>query len=35
MASQAEAAAEASASPWPSAADVLRDVYSPAESARP
>ena len=30
-----EAAAEASASPWPSAADVLRDVYSPAESAHP
>ncbi len=29
----AEAAAEASASPWPSAADVMRDVYSPAESA--
>ena len=31
----AEAAAEASASPWPAAADVMRDVYSPAEGARP
>jgi TPP-dependent pyruvate/acetoin dehydrogenase alpha subunit len=30
-----EAAAEATASPWPAAADVLRDVYSPAESASP
>ncbi len=29
----AEAVAEASASPWPSVADVTRDVYSPAESA--
>ena len=26
---------EASASPWPAAADVMRDVYSPAASARP
>ncbi len=31
----AEAAARASASPWPAAADVMRDVYSPAASARP
>ena len=31
----AEAAAKASASPWPAAADVMRDVYSPAASARP
>jgi pyruvate dehydrogenase E1 component alpha subunit len=29
----AEAIAEASASPWPSTADVMRDVYSPAEDA--
>jgi acetoin:2,6-dichlorophenolindophenol oxidoreductase subunit alpha len=29
----AEAIAEASASPWPSAADVMRDVYSPAQDA--
>ena len=27
--------AEASASPWPAVADVMRDVYSPAEGARP
>jgi acetoin:2,6-dichlorophenolindophenol oxidoreductase subunit alpha len=27
----AQAVAEASASPWPAAADVMRDVYSPAE----
>jgi TPP-dependent pyruvate/acetoin dehydrogenase alpha subunit len=31
----AEAVAEASASPWPAASDVMRDVYSPAEAARP
>jgi pyruvate dehydrogenase E1 component alpha subunit len=31
----AEATAEASASPWPAAADVMRDVYSPIECARP
>jgi acetoin:2,6-dichlorophenolindophenol oxidoreductase subunit alpha len=30
----AEAVAEASASPWPSVADLTRDVYSPAEGAR-
>jgi pyruvate dehydrogenase E1 component alpha subunit len=30
----AEAAAEASASPWPEVADLARDVYSPAEGAR-
>jgi acetoin:2,6-dichlorophenolindophenol oxidoreductase subunit alpha len=30
----AEAIAEASASPWPAAADVMRDVYSPAEDGR-
>jgi acetoin:2,6-dichlorophenolindophenol oxidoreductase subunit alpha len=30
----AEAVAEASASPWPSVADLTRDVYSPAEEAR-
>jgi TPP-dependent pyruvate/acetoin dehydrogenase alpha subunit len=30
----AEAAAEASAGPWPAAADIMRDVYSPAEVAR-
>jgi acetoin:2,6-dichlorophenolindophenol oxidoreductase subunit alpha len=29
----AEAAAEASASPWPALADLTRDVYSPAEGA--
>ena len=29
----AEAAAEASASPWPAVADLARDVYSPAEGA--
>jgi pyruvate dehydrogenase E1 component alpha subunit len=29
----AEAAAEASASPWPALADLARDVYSPAEGA--
>ncbi len=31
----AEAAARASASPWPAAGDVMRDVYSPAGSACP
>ena len=31
----AEAVAAASASPWPAVADVARDVYSPAEGARP
>jgi acetoin:2,6-dichlorophenolindophenol oxidoreductase subunit alpha len=31
----AEAAAKASASPWPAAADVMRDVYSPPASAHP
>ncbi len=30
----AEAVAEASASPWPAASDVMRDVYSPGECAR-
>ena len=30
----AEAVAAASASPWPSVADLTRDVYSPAEEAR-
>ena len=31
----AKAVAAASASPWPAASDVMRDVYSPAEGARP
>ena len=30
-----QAAAEANASPWPEAADVVRDVYSPADGVRP
>ena len=30
-----EAVVDASASPWPAVADVMRDVYSPAEGARP